>query len=218
MEESPAMRRAVYFVGLAWVCAGCGADVDGLFGTAGQGEGGGGGARSGAQQSVGSTSTPTSAQATTGVTTNGATTAVTSGPATTTSGPQTATVTTGPDPSSLVDCGDAGACSVEGDGICCWYDEAKSGECQPNDEQCQSSAGTSLTAIECQLPDQCPGEVCCAHRLFPSTQSPYDATYCTNLCVAPDRVVCDPVNPVCDPGLTCKASTLLPPGYHICTF
>lgn len=212
MQHTVLGFSALFFLGA------CSADVDDLFG-GGEGTAGGGGAQT-TTATTGTTST--SGPSGPGSTTTGTTgTTSTSGPTTSSSVTtgQTTSVTTGPDPDPTASCRGAGECSVQGQGICCWDLEAQQGECQPNSEQCQASSFDQVTAIHCQLPDQCPGQVCCAHRAFPSNQSPYDVTACMspNDCGDPNRIVCDPNAPACPGGQTCKASQLLPPGYYICS-
>jgi len=47
----------------------------------------------------------------------------------------------------------------------------------------------------------------------------YDSTTCQQSCDNDDRVLCDPNGPdVCPGPSTCTASTLLPPGYFVCSF
>jgi hypothetical protein len=208
------MQHTLLGFSALFMLAACSTDVDDLFGGA-DGTAGDGGANT-----TTATGTTTSGPSGPGSTTTGTTaTTSTSGSTTTsvTTG-QTTTVTTGPDPITTVACGGAGDCSIEAQGICCWNYEEQQGECLPNEEQCQN-AFDIVTAIECQLPSQCPGQVCCARREYPSNQSPYGATACAapDDCADPDRIVCDPNGPACPGNQNCVPSQLLPPGYHICS-
>lgn len=211
------MQRPVLGFVTFTLLAGCSTDVDDLFGGGSNGDGGAGGATTTAVTATSTTSGPGSTTGTTsGPTTSSASTS-TSGP-TTTSAVTTGqtTVTTGPEP-VVVDCRGGGACPVEGGGVCCWDNQQQSGECVPAAEQCQGSQFEPLVAISCQLPEQCPNQVCCAHRAFPSNQSPYIDTTCDDQCENPDRVVCDPNAPQCPMGASCIQSSLLPAGYFICS-
>jgi hypothetical protein len=201
--------------------AGCsGANVDDLFRSSG-GSGGAGGTGSTTGKGATSTSgTGNTSGTTTGVTSTstGPTTTTTGpGPTSTSSGPVASSSTGMPDPT--VDCG-AGSptCSIANGG-CCWSSFQLFGSCSQNGG-CPGNA----TQILCQLPSDCPGQICCANRN--SSQSPYDLLECVDQCDLPSRVVCDPMNPDCPllpngmGGMVqsvCKASQLLPQGYYVCS-
>jgi hypothetical protein len=73
-----------------------------------------------------------------------------------------------------------------------------------------------ITAIACDEPADCPGQICCAHREVQNAA--YDDVTCSSQCDDNDRVVCDPGAPMCPPGSSCQGSQLLPPGYYVCAF
>jgi hypothetical protein len=120
-------------------------------------------------------------------------------------------------------------CSIDNGGVCCWVDKGDFGNgsasCAPNASAC-SDPILIATDIACQLPSQCPGQICCAHRASQNVNV-YGYTACQDDCPYPDRYLCDINNPDC-PTYTdqngnpiqsfCKPSTLLPPGYYVCGF
>ena len=204
------MRTRLLGFVAAGLVAGCSVDIDGLFegGPGGDGGAGGNAGTSSASSASGSGKGPSSSAS------MGQTSSV--GPSTSvTSSVQSTTVTTGPD--GIVSCRGAGDCSVMGDAICCWNIALGQGSCEASGNACD---GQAVTAIDCQRPDDCQGgQVCCARRDFPSTQSPYESTECTaaDQCQDPDRVACDPNAPVCPGGFSCKMSNFLPPEFFICS-
>ena len=124
-------------------------------------------------------------------------------------------------------------CSTDGQGACCWdyyqLNGFPQGECvkgPPDSDECateydpQSNTGAEAR-IECQLPSHCSGgDVCCGDRVVVDQNSAYYAgTQCQSFCANEDRVLCSPLEPssVCPAGTFCVPSTLLPPGYHICS-
>jgi hypothetical protein len=131
-----------------------------------------------------------------------------------------------------VACG-ATDCPVDGQSACCWDDyelnEGPQGECvkgPPDGDECdtefhQRSFTGAETRIECQLPSHCTGgDVCCGDRVIvDQTSAFYATTQCQSQCDDPDRILCSPLEPssTCPLGMFCTPSTLLPPGYHICT-
>jgi hypothetical protein len=125
-------------------------------------------------------------------------------------------MSTGPEPDPTVACRGGGDCSIIGGGVCCWNDTFEDGECLDGSEACLQQIGEHV-AISCQLPEQCPGQVCCAHRQFPSNMSPYESTACEDDCPDPDRILCDGNAPNCPGAMNCVPSTLLPPGYFVCS-
>ena len=197
------------------LAAGCSANVDDLF-----------------QASGGAGSTTTSGSAS-----KGATTSTSSVPSTTTGTGQTATVSTtgpggvtssvssGPSASSstgpfdpTVTCGLGPPCLVS-DGGCC-YGTFQQAQCSQN-----GSCPNLATQILCQLPSDCPGQICCAQRNDPQ-QAFYDAVQCDSQCDSPSRILCNAAAPACPllpngQGMlvqsVCKASQLLPAGYSICS-
>jgi len=110
--------------------------------------------------------------------------------------------------------------------VCC-YDSGTQGTDCTDASNCQGN-GTSQfpTAISCQFPSQCESGICCGTRYFDNGQLPYETTACADACESPSRFLCDPQHPSC-PDFTnmqgqqqmmfCKASTILPPGYFICS-
>jgi hypothetical protein len=209
------MNRAALGLIASLAVAACSTDVDDLFGGDGNGEGGTGGVSSTSSSPTGST--VTSGPASSGQTTTGDSTTQTTSSSVASTAQATTAVSTGMDPDPTVDCGGAGACSVANGAICCWTDEDELGECQPDGSACTPGSFDVMTAVSCQLPSQCPGQVCCAHRLYPSNQSEYEWTACVNECADPDRILCDPNAPDCGAGQSCVPSTLLPPGFHVCS-
>lgn len=211
---------ALGFVSFLAFSAACSTDVDDLFSDGAANSGGAGGVTT-----TVAVTTTTGSQTTTGPSTNTSGPATT-GPSTTGPGPTTGTtvattqqsssMSTGPEPDPTVACRGGGDCSIAGDGVCCWNDVLESGECMASGEACVQQFGDHVT-ISCQLPEQCPNQVCCAHRQFPSNQSPYESTSCEDDCPEPDRILCDANAPACPGGGNCVASTLLPPGYFVCS-
>ncbi len=195
----------------------CGTNVDDLFqpsGGVGGASSSGKGATSTSGKGVTSTSS-TTAPATTGTS---PTTTTTTGPGQTVSSVQASSTSTGP-LSPTVSCGLGPDCKIESGG-CCYNSQAQFGICSIN-----GNCGNNDTQIGCQVPSDCNTGICCATRN--SSQSPYDVVQCDTQCELPSRYICDPMNPVCPPYIdnqgntiptTCKASTLLPQGYHICSF
>ena len=217
---------------LVLFATGCSADVQDLFGGSGDGSGGSSGSTqtgsqtTGTQTGAGQTATSGPGSTTSGDTTvtTGDTTTV--GPSTTTGDPMTtASTTTGPQ-GPTVDC-DGTPCSVDNDGVCCWKDSTETATCTPG-SSCTSTVGSVQTAISCQTQDQCPGQICCAHRAFQSGNAPYASAVCSDQCDYPDLHLCagqnDPDCPAYQDGnggtiqSFCKPSQLLPPGYYVCGF
>lgn len=233
-SSSPSLA-APFALMAALVVVGCVADVSGVFGQEGDGSGGAGSTVSGQTSAqngatTGSSGTTSGPGATTTSSGPGATTSVTTGDATSTTvgsttGPST---TSGDPPDETVDCGGQ-SCSIGQGGICCWIDAVNTGTCAPGPSACENTGtiGNVKTAIECQLPSQCDsGEICCAHRYYDSGGSPYESTSCDSTCELYDLYLCDPAAPECPVyqdangpiPTSCKASTLLPPGYFVCGF
>ena len=109
-------------------------------------------------------------------------------------------------------CGD-GDCPFGGQNACCWdayqLNGRPQGECvqgSPVTDGCTTDfTGIGAeTRIECALPDQCDGKLCCAHRAYFQGTSYYDETRCSNECIWPDVVICDAddANFVCPIALT----------------
>ncbi|MEJ7729847.1 MAG: hypothetical protein WKG00_11565 [Polyangiaceae bacterium] len=138
----------------------------------------------------------------------------------------------GPLPDPPLECG-AVDC-VLGQESCCWdaneWNGAPQGECVtggPFTDNCNTDyvfieAGAE-TRVECQLPEHCPGQVCCGHRNVygqgQETFAYYDITTCQDFCDNDDRILCNPMGPDdCPSGSSCTPSMLLPPGYSICSF
>jgi hypothetical protein len=135
----------------------------------------------------------------------------------------------GPRPVPPLHCG-AQECEF-GAESCCWdaqeWNPGPQGVCVtggPLDDDCNTDFNFGQfgaeTRIECQLPEHCPGEHCCGHRnVFDAIGfAYYDTTSCEPSCDDPNRILCDPNGPdVCPAGWSCGESTLLPPGYFICT-
>ena len=200
----------VLFVSLGGAC---GANVDDLFQSSG-GVGGSGSSGKGATTTSGNgvtVTTSTGGPATTGPTT-------TSGPGGQTVSSSQASTSSGFFPPT-VDCGLAQPCEIQSGG-CCYNAQSQQSTCSIGGN-CPGSA----TQIECQVPSDCNSGICCAIRN--NSQSPYAVVQCDTQCDLPSRFLCDHLNPVCPPYIdgqgntiptTCKASTLLPLGYYICSF
>jgi hypothetical protein len=81
------------------------------------------------------------------------------------------------------------------------------------------------TRIECQTSAECGvGQSCCATRIqIGLNKFYYSDVKCQNDCAWPDVKLCDPNNPssmcpvVGQVQTTCQPSTLLPPGYSVCS-
>jgi len=208
---------------LTLLATACSANVDDLFGSPGD-TGGGGGANVSSTGDVQADATSTSGGPTT--TTTGETsstvtsTTTTTGETSTTTGETTASTTSGSTGDS-VDC-DETTCSLDDGDVCCWTDALNDATCTGP----SSCNGLGKTAVACQFPSQCPGQICCAHRAF-NGGSEYAYTACQDDCNYPDLHLCDPVAAACptyqdqngNPIQSfCKPSTLLPPGYTVCGF
>jgi hypothetical protein len=234
------MNARVLCLGLAsWLIAACGSN-EGLFGGNSGSADGGGGAGTTAPSSSQTSGDPSSSEASTG---GGGAASTTSGMG---GAPDTSTQqssTTGAGGSSSIECG-LSSCPLGGDNACCWdlylqYGNPQA-ECvigDPANDGCSTSVPRELgepgveTRIECQTTSQCGGgAVCCGHResfFFQQMEYTYYETLtCQNTCNWPDITMCDdlgwssncpdvqtPNGPVQG---TCKASTLLPPGYIVC--
>jgi hypothetical protein len=220
--------------GLLLTCAACSTDLGDVFGEhthqGGQAEGGGGpdGANGSGATGAGASGSGGTIDQTTGNQTTGegaappdtsATTDVTAATTTDTS----SSTSTGRPQGTTVDCDD-GPCSVEDDGVCCYDDGSETSQCLDSANGCVGGVGEPLVAIHCQVPDDCDGDICCAHRALPSGESPYDRTECASSCMYPNLYLCDIFAPDCPIYQTpngplqsiCKQSTLLPVGYYVC--
>lgn len=201
---------------LATFAAGCSADVDALFGTPANT-----GGSSSSAGGAGEGGTPSSDGGSTS--TNPPTTSTVDPTNTTTTNTVTSTAT-GLPPQVSVDC-NGSPCVVENGGACCFDLEQETSVCQPNGE-CGDELTTTIVTLHCQLPDDCGGQICCAHRELPSSSSPYESTSCVSDCNYPDLYLCDINAPDCPVYETpngklqseCKQSTLLPAGYYVCGF
>jgi hypothetical protein len=217
------MRR---FMGLASmvtvvvVLGGCSDPVNDLFQN-GQSGGAGGTPSTAAHTGTSVTSATT---ATTNATNGTTTTTVQSVASVSTTASVAATTSSGPQ-GPFVGCGGTVQCDVQ-DSVCCFDSKSKNGMCAPA-STCHQTSTAMPTAIACQGPSDCQsGKACCAVRYFHLDTQPYEFTQCQSQCDLPDRVVCDPANPVCPIYVvqgqqvqsTCKMSTLLPPGYNVCSF
>lgn len=103
-------------------------------------------------------------------------------------------------------CGDGGICAP-GSEFCCVTSTGFA--CLPTGQAC------SGLPITCDDSFVCPtGRVCCAEAFGDNVQSVS--------CRTPERcngfALCDPFNPQCPAGQTCRAASLegLPPGYSTC--
>lgn len=232
------MRRRSSLVALLSVAAsllfvgGCSPETADLFSDGPSGSGGGGAGATATTKSA--TSTSSNPPDTTGVTSAVSTTGSTNPDtvASSSSGGPVQTVSVQASSSSgplgdFVDCGNAGQCKVDESSVCCWDDNDSNGQCTSADECALTATGQFLTAVHCQHPTDCPGQVCCGHKYFGDGGQVYEATSCTNTCQAPDVQLCDQNVPNICPFFTngmgqqqqmfCKASTLLPTGYFVCS-
>ncbi len=112
----------------------------------------------------------------------------------------------GAPPVVSVDCDGAG-CAIEGAQRCCWDIGNEVGSCE-SDGDC----GNDLP-ITCQVPADCPGQICCADR----ANGELTAVRCADNCsMGGDRALCDPTAQTPCASGTCTASMLLPAGFFIC--
>lgn len=226
------MRRSSFVLALLFTAAlgGCSSETADLFKTGATGSGGAGGA--GVTTSTKSaTSTSTNPPDTTGVTSAVSTTGSTNPDtvASSSSGPvQTVSVqassSSGP-LGNFVDCANAGQCEVDDTHVCCWDDNDSEGACTLKEDCALNVTGQFLTAVSCQSPLDCPGQICCGHRYFGDGGQVYEDTSCTNTCQQPDVQLCDQNVPNICPfyvengqqkQMVCKPSQILPPGYFVC--
>lgn len=201
------------------LAAGCSADVESVFGKPGNTGGSpssDGGAGEGGIPSSDGGSTSSNPPTTSTIDPTNTT-------ATTTDQTVTST-TTGLPPQVSVDC-NGSDCVVENGGACCFDLDQETSVCQPSGE-CGDEITTTIVTLQCQTPDDCAGQICCAHRELPSGSSPYESTSCVSECGYPDLYLCDINAPDCPIYDTpngpvqseCKQSTLLPGGYYVCGF
>jgi hypothetical protein len=84
--------------------------------------------------------------------------------------------------------------------------------------------GGRETRIECQVPEDCGGDICCGQRVAESNGTAYyTIVACAPTCTGGASVqLCDPALPSpCPPAADggaehCQQSMLLPGGYYIC--
>lgn len=128
---------------------------------------------------------------------------------------QTVTTSSNPDP-VMVHCGDT-SCDVDAGEACCFDYEQEEADCSQS-----GNCSGSDTTLTCDEPADCASGVCCAYRQFSGTL--YEATFCSESCNPPSRVICTLGGPPCQPidlggfmvDTTCKQSDILPPGYMVC--
>jgi hypothetical protein len=201
------------------LAVGCSADVESLFGKQPQSGGGGGASGDGGASDGGAPPSDGGSTSTNPPTTSSV------DPMTTTTTTDVVTVTstsTGLPPQVSVDC-NGSPCVVETGGACCFNLDEETQVCQPSGE-CEGDITDTIVTLQCQAPDDCAGQICCAHRELPSGSSPYESTSCVASCDYPDLYLCDINAPDCPIYDTfngpvqseCKQSTLLPTGYYVC--
>lgn len=128
---------------------------------------------------------------------------------------QTVTTSSDPDPITVA-CG-AETCNVDEGQACCFDYEQEEADCSQS-----GNCSGSDTTLTCDEPADCASGVCCAYRQFSGTL--YEATFCSESCDPPSRVICTLGGPPCQPidlggfmvDTTCKQSDILPPGYMVC--
>ena len=150
----------------------------------------------------------------------------------------------GEPPMATLECGNQ-LCPVAGDNACCFdryqiYGQPQA-ECVMGpvaSDGCTTSMpgengpGGFETRIECQVPEHCPGQICCGQReafqQMGQTYGYYESVTCVNECSYPNIVLC------ATPGLemgcpmlpsqngpvqsVCQQSSLLPTGYYVCGY
>lgn len=201
-------------LGLVGLLAGSACTEDfGQFQFTGEGGGAGTGGAPATTSSLITTGTATTGTTTTGTTTTGSTTtgsttgSTTTG--TTTATTTAATTTSGGGPID-VPCGSGGTCDVENSNeFCCISNNGgTNGNCNVD---CNNGNEAQL---ECNEPDDCPGEVCCIDR--PSATSVSDSQCTGGSCTAGGEfIACTIGGPACASG-SCSQLAGLPVGYLAC--
>lgn len=212
------------YLALVLVLTGCTTDLDDLLGGSSSGgdeDGGGGAGASGTPSSSSSGGAPNGGAPNTSSTNAGGapsannSTTNAGGNATTdvtTTGPDTTTQTTTGEPAGVFVACDDGPCDVSNGNVCCLGTLGSS--CVPGN-QC----GGFDTPVSCDDPFDCDGgKVCCGHT---DVSAFYEEIRCESNCEWPDRTLCAPNGPPCEPinGGTetqCEQSSVLPDGYLVC--
>lgn len=221
------------YLAFALLLSGCGAEVSDLYGedyaNDGNGAGGsssnssptnGGGPNNSSSSNAGgapssnnsnsSNSNSSSTDSSTSTMGGAGTTDV----STTSTGPEPTATTTGPTDEVFVQCNGV-ACNVSAGNVCCLGTIGDS--CIP-EAQCLFVD----TPVECDDPFDCGGgQVCCG---FVDGGQNYEEIRCASECNWPDRTLCDPSGPDCEPifsggmlqDAVCAQSSLLPDGYLVC--
>lgn len=214
------MKRLVLalstLAGAALAIASCGGigGTDDLFalgnggaaptGSSSSSSGSGGGATSSSSSSSSTTSSSTSTtSSSSSTTTSSSSSTTTSSSSSTTSSSSSGTA----DPQ--VPCAGALCNAFE---VCCYDQFQKQGSC----DQSGNCPGDQVE-IACNGPEDCPlNQVCCADADF-QMQPPYVAIYCQDTCDPQSQlIICGEHPELCTAGTTCKASTVLGPGYNVC--
>ena len=218
---------------LTWalLLAGCGAEIDDLYGRSDTGAGSGTGAASSSPTNGGGPNNSSSNAGGAPSTNNSSSSNSTNSSTSTLGGMATTDVTstssTGPDPSSsqqttsgptdavLVQCGE-GMCDVSDGNVCC-INNALGSSCIAEDQCLPDNVAAS-----CDDPFDCEGgDVCCG---FVDNSSYYEEIRCASACNWPDRTMCTPGGPACAQIFTggmlqdavCAQSSILPLGYLVC--
>ena len=96
--------------------------------------------------------------------------------------------------------------------------------CVPNGDACEDGAPTPWRSpAECDEPTDCPdGNVCCGRLKTVGSTTFYEEISCRSTCNdGDDVIICDPADDTsqsCPEGKVCKKSSLIPSGYHFCSF
>lgn len=107
-----------------------------------------------------------------------------------------------------------GSTTCTGGDECCAVDPG-TGYCTGSSSQCScSGAGCTTTDVQCDGPEDCPGQVCCG--VFSFQQNRYTQLECRSSCSGYNlREICHPGQTCTDTNQTCSQSPGLPSGYDL---
>ena len=227
------------YLSFALILAGCGAEIDDLYGRSDSGDGAGngtgaassspttGGGPGNTSSNVGGAPSSNNSSSTNSSNSNNSSTTTSSMGGMATTNVTSTNSTTGPDPSSsqqttsgppdaiFVHCGES-LCDVSDGNVCC-IGGGLGASCIAED-QCPFDD----VAAACDDPFDCDGgEVCCG---FVDNSSYYEEIRCASDCNWPDRTLCLPGGPPCEQifsggmlqDAVCDQSSILPDGYLVC--
>jgi hypothetical protein len=108
-----------------------------------------------------------------------------------------------------VHCGDQGDCFAP---LACCTDQKETFSCGAVDD---CTANQEL-AIECDGPEDCPGQICCGR--WNDVPFQYEGVYCALKCLMPFVAIChfDEPDPYCPEPYKCFAEPILGPRYGYC--